>query len=87
MALMKGALRFLDVADFGNHVFDLSEADFRIRMQESRFDWVASNLMDARSSLPFTDAPPHRTSDLTDGEGDRVGVGNFSRTVDSNQAA
>jgi 5'-nucleotidase len=48
---------FLDLAAFGNHEFDLDEADFRARLRESRFDWVSSNATDARSGAPFPGAP------------------------------
>ncbi len=36
----------LDYATFGNHEFDLKEAQFNQRMQEVEFTWVSSNVFD-----------------------------------------
>ena len=74
---------FLDLAAFGNHEFDLKEADFRSRMKESKFHWVASNAFDARTGSSFEGAPPTRVYDFSDSEGDQVRIGVFSVMVDS----
>jgi 5'-nucleotidase / UDP-sugar diphosphatase len=49
----------LDVAAFGNHEFDLNEADFRARLAESRFAYVASNVTGADWQL-FPGTARHR---------------------------
>lgn len=47
----------LDLATFGNHEFDLAEADFRARLAESRFGYVSANVLDAPSRRPFARVP------------------------------
>ena len=47
----------LDLATFGNHEFDLSEADFRARVAESRFRYVSANVLDATTMEPFRNVP------------------------------
>ncbi len=34
----------LDYATLGNHEFDLKEASLRSRLNESRFEWIESNV-------------------------------------------
>jgi 2',3'-cyclic-nucleotide 2'-phosphodiesterase (5'-nucleotidase family) len=46
----------LDLATFGNHEFDFGEDVARQRMQESRFAWVSSNVLDPTTGLPFGNA-------------------------------
>lgn len=46
----------LDLATFGNHEFDFGEQVTRQRMQESRFAWVSSNVLDPTTGLPFGNA-------------------------------
>jgi 5'-nucleotidase len=43
----------LDLATFGNHEFDFGEAVTAQRMQESRFTWVSSNVLDPSTGQPF----------------------------------
>jgi len=43
----------LDYATFGNHEFDFGPAVLSERMKESRFQWVASNVIDKKSGEPF----------------------------------
>lgn len=46
----------LDYATFGNHEFDLGPAVLRERMNESRFKWIAANVIDTKTQKPFGDA-------------------------------
>lgn len=46
----------LDLATFGNHEFDFGEAVTAQRMQESRFAWVSSNVLDPKTGQPFGSA-------------------------------
>ncbi len=43
----------LDYATFGNHEFDLGPAVLRERMSESRFKWIAANVIDTKTQKPF----------------------------------
>ena len=44
----------LDLATFGNHEFDAAQKHVLLdRLAESRFAWVASNVVDAESGKPF----------------------------------
>jgi len=46
----------LDLVTFGNHEFDFGEQITQQRMQESRFAWVSSNVLDPTTGLPFGNA-------------------------------
>jgi 2',3'-cyclic-nucleotide 2'-phosphodiesterase (5'-nucleotidase family) len=46
----------LDLVTFGNHEFDFGEQVTQQRMQESRFAWVSSNVLDPTTGLPFGNA-------------------------------
>lgn len=46
----------LDYATFGNHEFDFGPDVLRLRMSESRFKWIAANVIDKRTQKPFGDA-------------------------------
>ena len=48
----------LDLATFGNHEFDFGPGVLRERIAESRFVWLASNVVDRPSGRPFGDAAP-----------------------------
>lgn len=43
----------LDLATFGNHEFDFGPAVTKERMQESRFTWISSNVLEPETGLPF----------------------------------
>ena len=66
----------LDVATFGNHEFDFGPPTLLARMQESRFVWVSSNVMDRATGRPFGGA---RATHVIDRGG--VAVGFFGLTV------
>ena len=48
----------LDLATFGNHEFDIPEADFLARLGESRFRYVSGNVTDAAGG-PFPNTDRH----------------------------
>lgn len=48
----------LDYATFGNHEFDLDEAQFYHRLRQSRFKWFSSNVTDLQGQ-PFVGVAPH----------------------------
>ena len=43
----------LDYATFGNHEFDFGPEVLRERMKESRFPWIAANVIDIKTGKPF----------------------------------
>ena len=60
----------LDVAAFGNHEFDFGPAVLTLRIAESRFPWLATNVVDA-TGRPFGGARRWLRRDF---DGVRVGV-------------
>lgn len=46
----------LDYATFGNHEFDFGPDVLLQRIQESKFGWIAANVIDKRTNRPFGDA-------------------------------
>src|SRR5678809_1290697 len=46
----------LDYATFGNHEFDFGPDVLKQRMTESKFGWVAANVIDTKTGKPFGDA-------------------------------
>jgi 5'-nucleotidase len=48
----------LDYATFGNHEFDFGPAVLIERMKESRFGWLAANVIDRKTGKPFGGAQP-----------------------------
>ena len=46
----------LDYATFGNHEFDFGPEVLKQRMTESKFGWIAANVIDTRTGKPFGDA-------------------------------
>ena len=46
----------LDYATFGNHEFDFGPDVLQERMKESKFPWIAANVIDTRTNRPFGDA-------------------------------
>jgi 5'-nucleotidase len=48
----------LDFAVFGNHEFDFGPEILRQRVRESRFTWLATNVIDKKTGKPFADTPP-----------------------------
>ncbi|CAF4863118.1 unnamed protein product [Rotaria sp. Silwood1] len=50
----------LDYATLGNHEFDLKESSIRRRLNESRFQWIASNVYELNSTKPFHTVIPYK---------------------------
>lgn len=48
----------LDYATLGNHEFDFGPAVLAERMKESRFGWLAANVIDKKTGQPFGGAQP-----------------------------
>lgn len=48
----------LDYATFGNHEFDFGPDVLRDRIRESKFGWVAANVIDNKTGKTFADVPP-----------------------------
>jgi 5'-nucleotidase / UDP-sugar diphosphatase len=61
----------LDYATFGNHEFDFGPDVLRERMKESRFKWVAANVIDKKTGKPFGDALPYIIREF---DGVKVGI-------------
>jgi 5'-nucleotidase len=61
----------LDYATFGNHEFDFGPDVLRERMKESRFKWIAANVIDKKTGKPFGDAAPYVIREF---EGVKVGI-------------
>lgn len=50
----------VDYATLGNHEFDLKEVSLRCRLNESRFQWIASNVYERNSTNPFHNVLPYK---------------------------
>jgi 5'-nucleotidase len=61
----------LDYATFGNHEFDFGPDVLRQRMKESRFKWIAANVIDKKTGKPFGDADPYVIREF---DGVKVGI-------------
>ena len=48
----------LDYATFGNHEFDFGPDVLSDRIRESKFGWVAANVIDNKTGKTFADVPP-----------------------------
>jgi 5'-nucleotidase len=48
----------LDYATFGNHEFDFGPDVLKERMKESKFGWIAANVIDKKTGKPFGGAQP-----------------------------
>src|ERR671910_2044091 len=46
----------LDYATFGNHEFDFGPDVLKQRISESKFSWIAANVIDKQSNQPFGNA-------------------------------
>lgn len=73
----------LDFATFGNHEFDIKEAQFRQRMEETETQWFSSNVFEADGS-PFPNTPQNLIFSVPHPSGEEVTVGMFGVTLDSN---
>ncbi len=76
----------LDYATFGNHEFDISEAQFRQRLQESKFGWFSSNVTDA-AGKPFSGVPLTELLTFKGKGGATVKLGLLGLTLGSNPSS
>lgn len=93
MIEVMNAMHF-DLVTFGNHEFDLKEDEFQKRLNESNFQWIATNAkhVSAEGEAPFSinrngrKQPIQETSRLliSDADGTEVVLGFFGVTIDSN---
>jgi len=67
---------------FGNHEFDVSFDQLKKRMEESRFTWVSSNVLDAQNQM-FPKVNASHIETIQKG-GAKVRVGFFGLTIPSN---
>jgi 5'-nucleotidase len=49
----------LDYSTLGNHEFDFGPDVLRQRMRESKFKWLAANVIDKKTGKPFGDTPSY----------------------------
>lgn len=61
----------LDYSTFGNHEFDFGPFELLKRMQDSKFTWVCSNVLDKATGKPFGGAKPFVIRDV---DGVKVGI-------------
>ena len=86
----------MDIAIFGNHEFDIKEAELQERINESNFQWVASNTFHKQngSTVPFakttatatTPFPVTYIKTVTDADGTSVKIGFIGLTIPFNKA-
>ena len=67
----------LDYSAFGNHEFDFGPAELQKRMAESKFKWLAANVIDKKTGQPFGGADPFVIREF-----DGVKVGLFGLTLE-----
>ena len=83
----------VDLAVFGNHEFDIPEADLQSRINESAFQWVSSNTFQkkgndivpfVKNTVPF---PETFIKTFTDKDGTTARIGFIGLTLPFNKAA
>jgi 2',3'-cyclic-nucleotide 2'-phosphodiesterase (5'-nucleotidase family) len=93
MVEVMNAMHF-DLVAFGNHEFDLKENDLQDRLNESNFQWIATNLKhkmkDSIASFEVnhngvkTKIPKTVTFNVKNKEGKHIKIGFFSATINAN---
>lgn len=82
----------VDLAVFGNHEFDIPEADVQSRINESSFQWVSSNTFEkkgndiapfVKNGVPF---PETYIKTFTDADGTTARIGFIGLTLPFNKA-
>ncbi len=86
----------VDLVTFGNHEFDLKEAELKDRINESRFDWVCANVRNRTASgeRPFRKTahyseepiPEFRVLQFRDADGTALRVGVFGLCINTTAA-
>jgi len=69
-------------ATVGNHEFDLPEADLKLRIGESRFKWIVSNVKDVEGR-PFEGVAENEIIEFANDAGERVRVALLGVCIDS----
>lgn len=87
----------VDLAVFGNHEFDIPEADLQSRINESEFTWISSNTFHKKGSSigpfmkqsgnDFKPFPESYTMTLMDADSTTLTVGFIGLTLPFNKAA
>jgi 5'-nucleotidase len=83
----------VDLAVFGNHEFDIPEADVQNRINESAFQWVSSNTFQKKGNdiVPFVkngvQFPETYIKTFTDADGTTARIGFIGLTLPFNKAA
>ena len=81
----------IDLVTFGNHEFDLKEADLLKRVNESKFDWIVANVMYVKQgnqqafSKNGQDIPAYQIKTYTNEAGKTVKIGFIGICLNSNQ--
>ncbi|OKH17791.1 bifunctional metallophosphatase/5'-nucleotidase [[Limnothrix rosea] IAM M-220] len=76
----------LDLATFGNHEFDITEAQFRDRLAESRFQWLSGNVRDVAGER-WNNVPDYVIRTIEGETGETIRVGFVGTTIPSNPAS
>ena len=66
----------LDYSTLGNHEFDFGPDVLRQRMQESKFKWLAANVIDKKTGKPFGDTQPYAVREF---DGVKVAIFGLTR--------
>jgi 5'-nucleotidase/UDP-sugar diphosphatase len=82
----------LDLVTFGNHEFDIKEAELQERLDESEFVWLGTNVMQVKGEnrQPFRknrkklDCPEVFSWRIRDADGTELSIGFFGATIPSN---
>lgn len=75
----------LNYASFGNHEFDIKENQFKQRMQEAKFTWISSNVLNA-DGQPLSNVHQNLIIPVTDKKsGKSFKIGIFGRTLTTNE--
>jgi 5'-nucleotidase len=75
----------LDYATLGNHEFDFGEDILLARMKESKFPWLAANVVERKSGQAFGHMPPYVIREF---EGVKVGLfGLLTRETETSSSA
>jgi 2',3'-cyclic-nucleotide 2'-phosphodiesterase (5'-nucleotidase family) len=87
----------MDYVGFGNHEFDISEAELQSRINESAFEWISSNSFHKTTNgvLPFVKTtttgskplPTYLIKTFKDADGTTVNIGFIGINIPFNKAA
>lgn len=84
----------MDFVVFGNHEFDIKEEELQSRIDESEFDWIASNTFHKKDGAiaPFYKSgtaafPEHQILNVADSDGTTAKIGIIGLTLPFNSAS